>query len=185
MHMVELRWVEHDSPLGKLTLLGGHKGLVRIDFPDWITPKERADWARRWVAESVVLRRDLNAHKVWRKLLDRYFAGRIETFDKGGIDMKGTDFQKSVWRLLLDIPYGQTRTYGELAQELGKPGAAQAVGGANHDNPLPIVVPCHRVIGSRGELVGYAGGLRAKRWLLNVEGSMQQPQLFDPVLPVR
>ena len=101
--------------------------------------------------------------------LSEYFAGERETFDLE-LAPEGTDFQKQVWNDLLDIPAGQTRTYSEIANRLGRPGAARAVGRANATNPIPIVVPCHRVIGADGTLTGYAGGLPIKRGLLEIEG---------------
>jgi len=87
------------------------------------------------------------------------------------LDLRGSEFQRAVWRRLTEIPFGETTTYGRLAAELGRPGAARAVGLANHDNPIAIVVPCHRVIGADGSLTGYAGGLGLKRWLLDHERS--------------
>ncbi len=108
--------------------------------------------------------------------LSEYFAGEREVFDLE-LAPEGTDFQKQVWKDLLDIPAGQTRTYSEIAQRLGRPGAARAVGRANATNPIPIVVPCHRVIGADGTLTGYAGGLPIKRGLLEIEGL----QLSEPV----
>ncbi len=101
--------------------------------------------------------------------LDEYFAGDRDRFDLE-LAPEGTDFQKQVWNDLLDIPAGQTRTYSEIARRLGRPGAARAVGRANATNPIPIVVPCHRVIGADGTLTGYAGGLPIKRGLLEIEG---------------
>ncbi len=86
----------------------------------------------------------------------------------------GTPFQRDVWDALLAIPYGETRSYGELAAAVGKPGAARAVGRANHDNPIGVVIPCHRVIGAGGSLTGYAGGLERKRYLLELEGALQR-----------
>ncbi|MEO6996512.1 MAG: methylated-DNA--[protein]-cysteine S-methyltransferase [Terracoccus sp.] len=100
--------------------------------------------------------------------LAEYFAGTRDRFDLP-IAPRGNDFQKRVWAMLLEIPYGETRTYGELARALGGPGLAQAVGAANGRNPIAVVVPCHRVIGADGALVGYAGGLDRKRHLLALE----------------
>lgn len=102
--------------------------------------------------------------------LDQYFAGRRRTFDVPR-DMHGTEFQRAVWNRLVQIPFGHTTTYGRLAADLGRPGAARAVGLANHDNPVAIMVPCHRVVGADGSLTGYAGGLDVKRWLLDHEAS--------------
>ena len=100
--------------------------------------------------------------------LGEYFAGTRIRFDLP-IAPRGNDFQQRVWAMLLEIPYGETRTYGELARALGGPGLAQAVGAANGRNPIAVVVPCHRVIGADGALVGYAGGLHRKRYLLALE----------------
>lgn len=101
--------------------------------------------------------------------LTGYFAGRLITFSCP-IDLHGTDFQKRVWTRLSTIPFGTTRTYAQIAHEIGQPQASRAVGGANNRNPLPIVIPCHRVIGSNRKLVGFAGGLWRKQWMLEHEG---------------
>jgi methylated-DNA-[protein]-cysteine S-methyltransferase len=100
--------------------------------------------------------------------LDAYFAGELTRFDIP-LSARGTEFEQRVWDALVEIPYGETRSYGELARELGVPGAARAVGHANARNPISIIVPCHRVVGSTGKLTGYAGGLEAKRKLLDHE----------------
>ena len=101
--------------------------------------------------------------------LKEYFAGRRQSFSIS-LDMRGTAFQKQVWEQLLAIPFGETRTYGQLARNLGNPKATRAVGAANGKNPVAIIAPCHRVIGSTGKLTGFAGGLDAKARLLNLEG---------------
>jgi methylated-DNA-[protein]-cysteine S-methyltransferase len=106
--------------------------------------------------------------------LDEYFAGRRRRFDLP-LAMRGTEFQIAVWRALQTIPYGETWSYAELARRIGRPSAVRAVGAANGANPLPIVVPCHRVIGSSGSLVGFGGGLETKRRLLALEGRISQP----------
>ena len=105
--------------------------------------------------------------------LDRYFAGTLTAFDLP-VDLQGTPFQQSVWRVLLDIPFGQTRTYGDIARELGRPKAFRAVGAANGRNPLSIVAACHRVVGADGTLTGFAGGLPVKRFLLGLEAQADQ-----------
>jgi O-6-methylguanine DNA methyltransferase len=102
--------------------------------------------------------------------IEDFFAGRPTAFDCP-LDMAGTPFQLRVWEALKQIPYGQTMTYGQLAAKLGRPNAARAVGGACGANPIPIVVPCHRVLASNGGLGGYGGGLEWKQWLLDLEGS--------------
>jgi O-6-methylguanine DNA methyltransferase len=109
--------------------------------------------------------------------LQAYFAGQRRDFDLP-LDLAGTAFQRSVWRALLDIPYGETRSYGFVAQAIGAPKAVRAVGAANGSNPIPIVVPCHRVIGAGGSLTGYGGGLALKRFLLELEA--RHSHLFQP-----
>jgi methylated-DNA-[protein]-cysteine S-methyltransferase len=97
--------------------------------------------------------------------LEAYFAGRLTRFDVA-LDLGGTPFQRRVWAALMAVPYGSTTTYGTIAASLGEPAAMRAVGGANHRNPVSIIVPCHRVLGASGELTGYGGGLWRKAWLL-------------------
>ncbi len=109
----------------------------------------------------------------FRRALDDYFAGDIAVIDRIAVDTGGTAFQQSVWRLLRLIPAGTTTTYGELAAKLNSPGASRAVGLANGQNPVSIIVPCHRVIGASGKLVGYGGGLDRKRWLLAHESGQR------------
>jgi len=101
--------------------------------------------------------------------LEAYFAGRLKRFDLP-FALQGTDFQKKVWESLVTIPYGETITYGQLAEKVGNPNASRAVGMANSRNPLPVFIPCHRVIGAGGKLTGYTGGLEIKRKLLTLEG---------------
>ncbi|HEX6098154.1 MAG TPA: methylated-DNA--[protein]-cysteine S-methyltransferase [Thermoanaerobaculia bacterium] len=101
--------------------------------------------------------------------LREYFAGKRKTFDFP-LAPKGTEFQLAVWNALLEIPYGDTRTYAQLAHRIGRPSAVRAVGAANGANPIPVIIPCHRVIGSNGTLTGYGGGIERKQWLLALEG---------------
>ena len=108
-----------------------------------------------------------------RDALESYFRGNIRTFDFA-IEPEGTPFQKQVWNALCEIPYGETRTYGEIAEKIGKPKAARAVGMACHHNPIWVMIPCHRVIGKNGSLTGYAGGLDKKKALLEIEGKIWQ-----------
>ena len=149
------------SPVGELTLVASDKGLAAIlwenDDPDRVRLAPRSED---------------RAHPVLREAerqLGEYFAGTREAFDLP-LDFQGTDFQKRVWQQLLAIPFGETRSYGEIARALGKPTASRAVGAANGKNPISIVAPCHRVIGSGGALTGFAGGLEAKQRLLALEG---------------
>ena len=110
--------------------------------------------------------------------LERYFRGALREFDVP-LDLQGTEFQKRVWSALLEIPYGETRSYSDLARRLGKPNATRAVGAANGANPIAIIVPCHRVIASNGSLWGYGGGLERKRFLLDLEASTSSSSLFS------
>lgn len=149
-----------DSPIGSL-LLAGHDGRLRmVGFSSG--PKAQAprgDWVRRDAP--------FDAAKLQ---LSEYFNGDRSTFDLD-LSPAGTAFQLRVWRALSAIPYGETRSYGEVAAAIGNPRAAMAVGGASGGNPLPIVIPCHRVIGGDGTLAGFAGGLAVKRHLLDLESS--------------
>lgn len=148
------------SPVGELRLVAGDRGLVAILW-------EKDDPARVPLGPTV----DRANHAILgetRRQLDEYFAGRRTMFDLP-LDFRGTDFQKRVWSQLLAIPFGETRSYGEIAQALGQPTASRAVGAANGRNPISIVAPCHRVVGSTGKLTGFAGGLAAKQWLLELE----------------
>ncbi len=150
------------SPIGDLGLVVNDAGrLVRIAF------LSNGETLERRAGEELIDEPARTAH-IERQLAE-YFAGERASFDLE-LAPEGTDFQKQVWNDLLDIPAGQTRTYSEIARRLGKPGAARAVGRANATNPIPIVVPCHRVIGADGTLTGYAGGLPIKRSLLAIEG---------------
>ena len=149
------------SAIGKLKLVASDKGLVAIlwenDSPRRVRLSELVE-----CPEHPILVRT-------QKELDEYFAGKRDAFTVP-LDMRGTPFQKRVWEALLGIPFGETRTYGQLANQLGNPKATRAVGAANGRNPLAILVPCHRVIGFSGKLTGFAGGLEAKAHLLRLEG---------------
>lgn len=154
-----------DSPVGELKLVASEKGLVAILWEN--------DNPRRVLLADVV---GESLHPVLvrtEKELQEYFAGKRRTFSMA-LDMHGTVFQKEVWEVLLRIPFGRTCTYGDIAKELGNPAASRAVGGANRRNPISIVVPCHRVVGSAGNLTGFAGGLKAKRYLLSLEAANGQ-----------
>jgi methylated-DNA-[protein]-cysteine S-methyltransferase len=112
--------------------------------------------------------------------LREYFAGERTDFELPTVRHEGTDFDRAVWEAIAGIPYGQTRSYGALARAVGDPSAAQAVGTACHRNPLPIIVPCHRVIGADGKLVGFGGGLKRKQWLLELETRVHIERTFAP-----
>ncbi len=152
-----------ESPVGTLTLAGQGHTLHFLLFPDnRHEPQSRADWT----FES-------DAFGEARRQLGEYFAGSREVFE---LDLApaGTPFQMAVWRLLSTIPYGKTWSYRQLAEAVGNEKAVRAVGLANGRNPLPVIVPCHRVIGSNGSLTGFGGGLDAKRTLLELEARTQQ-----------
>lgn len=166
------------SPVGRLTLLASARGLTSVMWeheqpaPSRSSPPGNGDGgetAGRILAEAA-------------RQLGAYFAGRLRTFDLP-LDPAGTPFQKLVWTELNRIPYGETRSYGQVARALGQPGAARAVGIANNRNPNAIVTPCHRVIGSDGKLVGFGGGLPAKAYLLALESGSLFP-LTPPRTPV-
>ncbi len=150
-----------DSPVGRLLLGVSHRGLIALEFdhPGRTLPP-RFNWME-----------SLEETLPYRNQLEEYFAGHRRQFTLP-LDLRGTDFQLRCWQALLAIPYGETRTYAEIAQAVGCPRGFRAVGMANHDNPVAIVVPCHRVIASDGSLGGYGGGLDTKRWLLELEGAL-------------
>lgn len=145
----------YDCPLGELLLVMDDSGLMHLDLPHEKHPIRRdTDWQQ-----------DRPRFAEVRRQLDEYFAGQRHQFALP-LSPHGTAFQMDVWTALRDIPYGQTTSYGELARQIKRPRAVRAVGAANGANPLAIIVPCHRVIGSNGSLTGYGGGLPAKKWLL-------------------
>ena len=152
------------SPYGKLKLVASDKGLAAVLWEN--------DDPRR--VRLGALKHDPNNKflKQTETQLKAYFEGKLKKFTVP-LDFKGTDFQKSVWAALLTIPFGETRSYGEIALALGRPKASRAVGAANGRNPISIIAPCHRVIGSNGALTGFAGGLEAKAKLLALEGHRQ------------
>ncbi len=158
-----------DSQIGKLLLAASEKGLVRLEFQDRRDKLPISDSEIRWVESASKL-------EPYCRELQEYLAGRRRSFTLP-LDLRGTDFQKRCWRALLEIPYGEVRTYAEMARAVGHPRAFRAVGGANHDNPIAIVVPCHRVIASDGTLGGYGGGLPLKEKLLRLEGAPIQSRL--------
>jgi len=149
-----------ESPIGKLKLVASDKGLVAILWEN--------DSPRRVRLSELVADEQHPVIVETERQLGEYFAGRRKAFSVA-LDMRGTRFQKDVWEALLAIPFGETRSYGRLAKQLGNPQATRAVGAANGRNPISIIVPCHRVIGSSGKLTGFAGGLETKANLLSLE----------------
>ncbi|MCH6163712.1 methylated-DNA--[protein]-cysteine S-methyltransferase [Streptomyces marispadix] len=159
-----------DSPLGALTLVASGEALTGIYFEDHL----------RGPSPGALGPRDPGGFDEARRQLEEYFTGERRQFDLP-LAPRGEPFRQRVWQLLRHIPYGETRSYGQLARELGDPALAQAVGAANGRNPLSVVVPCHRVVGADGSLTGYAGGLERKRALLELEGAesvTRTPRLF-------
>lgn len=149
----ERTYFVYPTPMGRITLASDGASITRLVFG--ATELEGAQTPTALTNEA--------ANQV-----QEYLAGKRETFDLP-LDPAGTSFQKQVWEALRSIPYGQTRTYQQVAQMIGNPNAMRAVGGANNKNPLPILIPCHRVVGANGDLVGYAAGLKIKRFLLDLE----------------
>lgn len=157
---------EHiDTPIGTLTLAADTDGLRHIEFPDNRHPVDREDWipGASGAAADVL--------RITREQLREYFEGTRHAFDLP-LRPQGTAFQMDVWWMLATIPWGATWSYRDLARAIGKPEAVRAVGGANGRNPLPIVLPCHRVIGADGSLTGFGGGLPIKAALLRLEGAL-------------
>ena len=152
-----------DTPIGRLRLRSTGSHLAAIEFEN-----QQNDARDDTCSSDEVLERSA-------RQLQEYFAGRRKTFDLP-LAPSGTDFQRSVWNALSTIPWGAVRSYADIARAIDRPKAVRAVGAANGRNPLPIVVPCHRVIGSDGSLTGFAGGLDMKRRLLELEGSLEDRQ---------
>ena len=156
-----------DSPIGPLTLAGEGSTLTNLRMVEQTYEPDRADWLL-----------DDRAFPDAVEQLDAYFAGELQEFDLS-LRLSGTEFQRRVWNALRTIPYGETRTYGEIAQQIGAPTAFRAVGLANGHNPIAVIVPCHRVIGANGSLTGFGGGLERKSALLELERTTSSLTLFD------
>ena len=170
---MEYYYKEMDSPVGRLKLISSDKGLAAIL---WENDKPTRIQVRTYTEN--------NTHPILletEQQLKEYFEGKRNSFSLT-LDPVGTEFQKNVWNALSGIPYGETRSYGDIARQLGNIKAVRAVGAANGRNPISIVVPCHRVIGASGGLTGFAGGLEAKAYLLSLEGvknGKKQIELFE------
>lgn len=157
------------SPAGPLFLAASAKGLVRLEFDTRV---------QKFNSKTIALEKSDDALAPYLRQLEEYFSGRRRTFSVP-LDLRGTEFQLRCWHALLEIPYGETRTYREIARAIGHPQAFRAVGLANNRNPIAIIVPCHRVIASDGTLCGYGGGLDLKRKLLELEGHPACTNLFS------
>ncbi len=172
METTQLKYAykEISSPVGTLRLITSDKALIAVLFG-------------RYESFSLIKRDEMaenNNHPLLLKTerqLKEYFDNKRKTFDIP-IEFIGSEFQKKVWEALLTIPFGKTKSYGELAKQIGEPDMARAVGGALNKNPIPIIVPCHRVIGATGKLVGFGGGLQNKTILLDLERPVKQTTLW-------
>ena len=175
------KWV--NSPIGKLKLIATDRALAAVLWETERMGRVRVDTQQENKTHPVLVETE---HQ-----LDEYMRGRRQAFTLA-LDFAGTEFQRSVWNALLTIPFGETRTYEQIARQIGRPTAMRAVGAANGRNPISIVVPCHRVIGSTGDLTGFAGGLDAKAFLLTLEakayvrtlegGSVRPAAISRPVM---
>lgn len=158
MRSTQIHYRIFDSPFGRILVAGSYAGLCRVDFQEG---DARFAPPRNWVEAPGVF-------PEVEEQLSAYFAGERRSFDLV-LDPGGTQFQQRVWRHLTEIPYGSTISYGRLAQAIGNPQSSRAVGAANGANPIPIIIPCHRVVGADGRLTGYRGGIELKRRLIELE----------------
>jgi methylated-DNA-[protein]-cysteine S-methyltransferase len=163
-----MRYQDMPSPIGRLRLIASDTALVGVWF------EHGRDAAR---ADGTLIEQSSPLLEQTRRQLEEYFAGARREFELP-LEPRGTEFQRRVWQRLLLIGYGETTTYGALARELGDVQASRAVGLANGSNPIPIIIPCHRVIGADGSLTGFGGGLPTKRALLELESAATQPRLL-------
>jgi methylated-DNA-[protein]-cysteine S-methyltransferase len=164
-----LHSIQFESPIGSLQIVSSAQGIRRIELPDRAT--RNLSGVKTGEGNHLIL-----VHAT--KQLSEYFAGTRKYFDIP-LDLHGTQFQLEVWQSLTGIGYGETNTYGQQAKKIGRPKAARAVGGANAANPIPIVLPCHRIVGANGSLTGYGGGtslLYIKQYLLNFENRIADPE---------
>jgi len=173
------------TPIGELLALASDEGLCALEFPrrDGAALHERLQRRlERWFPPHDIVDRETRVLARTREWLSSYFAGAsadVPAADELPLDLRGAPFERRVWAALIEIPPGATASYGAIAAQLNAPGASRAVGAANGANPVSIIVPCHRVIGSSGKLTGYGGGLDRKKWLLDHEARWRsQTRLF-------
>jgi len=162
---MELATDEIRSPIGTIVVVTGERGLCALDFDDC---RERMTRLLRRHHGEVTLEKRRNPRGVSTRVR-AYLEGRLDALDDITVDAGGTDFQRTVWAALREIPCGARVSYADIAGAIGKPKAARAVGAANGQNPVALVVPCHRVVAADGKLAGYAGGMKRKEWLLEHE----------------
>jgi len=155
----------YNSPLGTYILISSQAGVC------YLSPEDEEDYFARWRRNGVKLQKDGEHNRAVVVELDAYFAGHLQRFT-GPIDLRGTDFQRLVWEILCNIPYGETLSYSQVAHAADRSNGPRAVGQAIGSNPISIIVPCHRVLGSNGGLTGYGGGLHRKRALLELEKAL-------------
>ena len=175
--MMDARWLldRLETPVGTFTLVADEEGRLRA--AGWVDGHARMDrLLGATVGEQAQMARGRGPHRLGGAFR-AYFAGDRDALSGVPLALEGTAFQKEVWGALLEIPWGETRSYADIARRIGRPEAVRAVGLANGANPVAIAVPCHRVIGTSGALTGYGGGIERKRWLLGHEGSIASRQL--------
>jgi methylated-DNA-[protein]-cysteine S-methyltransferase len=158
----------HETSIGSLLLAGQGDALSLLGFPQG---KMQRRHESGWQRDDAPFRNAMEQ-------LNQYFAGELDAFDLR-LAPSGTDFQRTVWKALMEIPYGDTWSYGQVAEHIDRPKASRAVGAANGVNPIPVIIPCHRVIGSSGKLTGFGGGLETKEYLLGLESQRRAPSLFS------
>jgi methylated-DNA-[protein]-cysteine S-methyltransferase len=182
--MTHMSYDEVESPIGPLVLGSAGNGLCQIEFgPFTETVAKLQKWSQRWYGTDVWVK-DESAFVEISGQFKQYFEGKRTVFDIK-MDLKGTPFQVKVWQALNQIPYGTVCSYKDIGQAIESAKAVRAVGGANNRNPIPIIIPCHRVIGANGTLVGYGGGLHIKTYLLQLEGYATSPNGNDTSLKER
>ncbi|SDO26976.1 methylated-DNA--[protein]-cysteine S-methyltransferase [Alkalicoccus daliensis] len=173
--MTNIYYTELSSPIGPLTMASTEKGICNITFGS--SEKMLDTLKRAWKKHEPGSKFIYDENGGWltqgRNELNEFFHSGRRNFETA-LDLRGTLFQKLVWRQLQQIPYGETRSYKDVAAAIGLPKSVRAVGGANNRNPIPIIIPCHRVIGSNGALVGYGGGMNKKEILLEIEGALHK-----------
>lgn len=167
--MRHLQWSAHTTKLGTVYVASTDKGICKVAIPAE-TKRDFLAWLDR-TADGGSIVENGHRHRAFVEELNRYLSQRLVKFTSR-LELIGTDFQRQVWKELRKVPYGTTITYKELAHRVGREGAYQTVGRANGANPLPIVIPCHRIVGSDRGLVGYAAGVKTKEFLLRLEGAL-------------
>ncbi|RPJ85669.1 MAG: methylated-DNA--[protein]-cysteine S-methyltransferase [Acidobacteria bacterium] len=173
--MTELYSRNVETPIGRILVAATPAGVCRVCFPTE-PPEQRYQWFNRYFSTSPIEERNPVVDRAVSEI-EEYFDRHRHSFDVP-LDLHGTEFRLCVWTELAKVPFGATTSYGELARRVGKPGAARAIGNALHNNPVPIIVPCHRVIGHDRRLVGFGGGLSVKEQLLELEQA-RMPLLFE------